>query len=100
MDEYIYPGVDELEAARRFERNLQCAAKESAHHAAMGDDDDLLALMSGRQFVEASHIALNLLHHAFATGNDIARPLAAHRPRSSGYFAMISSPLSPWKIPR
>ena len=54
MDEYIYPGIDELEAARRFERNLQCVAKESTDDAAVGNDDDLLALMFRGQFVQAS----------------------------------------------
>ncbi len=50
--ENVQAGINEFEAARRLQSDLQGVAKKTAHHAAMSDHDDLLALMPGRQIVE------------------------------------------------
>ena len=71
IEKNIQSRIDELESPRRFERYGKGVAKKAADDAAVGDHDDLLALMFAGKLVQASHVSVDLLANALAARDHV-----------------------------
>ena len=71
IEKNIQSRIDELESPRRFERYGKGVPKKAADDAAVGDHDDLLALMFAGKLVQASHVSVDLLANALAARDHV-----------------------------